>query len=134
MKSLTKITAKNKSKITVEGTLTANKLDISLTDATLSGNIAAQKANITLSKGAQANLSGTCHELKTSLASGSSIGSTSLAVDVLEAKLNGQCTARLTVNKSIVFNGTKGSSLHYMGSPQLKLVKASEDSSISKID
>lgn len=132
MKSLTKITAVNKSKITVENPLSADKLEIKLENASLIGNIAAQKASVSLTKGAQVDLIGTCKELKLNMSGASSLTGTKFAADVLEAKLNGQSTARLTIVQSLEFNGAKGSNLYYLGSPKIKSIKASGDSGCNK--
>ncbi|MCL2131571.1 MAG: DUF2807 domain-containing protein [Lentimicrobiaceae bacterium] len=129
-KSLTKITAVNKSKITLEQTLTANKLDVKLTDAVLTGTIAVQKASFALAKEAQANLSGTCKDLKMELSGKSNLGNTSFTADAVVAKLSGQCTARLAISGSVEFSGAKGSNLYYLGNPALKKIKASGDSGI----
>ena len=134
MKSLTKITAVNRSKIVLENTLSASKLDVRLSNATLTGNITAQKASVVLAKASQANLSGTCKELKMSLSGASNLGSSTFSADILEAKLSGQSTARLTVVQSIDFNGAKASNLYYLGSPKIKAIKASGDSGLFKAD
>ena len=134
LKSLTKITAVNKSKITFVNTVSSDKLDIVLNDAALTGHIATQKASITLAKGAKADLSGTCKDLKMNLSGASTLGGTSLVAEVVEAKLSGQCTARLTINQSVDFNGAKGSSLYYLGNPKIKGIKASGDSGLFRAD
>ena len=134
IKSLTKITAANNSKISLENTLAADKLDVLLNNASFTGNIAVQKASFTLSKGAKANLSGTCKELKMNLSAASTVGTVSLSVDVVEAKLSGQSTARITIIQSVEFNGAKESSLYYLGNPKIKGIKASGDSGLFRAD
>ena len=134
MKSLIKIVATNNAKISLENTLAADKLEVQLNNAALTGNIAVQKASFTLAKGAKANLSGTCKELKMNLSGASTMGTTSLTADIVEAKLNGQCTARITINQSLEFNGAKGSNLYYLGNPKIKGIKASGDSGLFRAD
>ena len=134
MKSLTRILATDNSKIVFENTISAEKLDITLNNATLKGHIAVQKASIVLTKGAKADLSGTCNELKLNSSGASTLVDTSLSVDVLEAKMNGQCTARVMVTQSLEFNGAKGSNLYYLGNPKIKGIKASGDSGFFRAD
>jgi len=134
MKTLTKIVATNKSKVVLENTLATDKLDVSLTNATLEGNIAVQKASFVLAKGANANLSGTCKELKMNLSGVSTMGTTSLTADIVNAKLSGQCTARLTISQSVEFNGAKESRLYYLGSPQIKKSKGTDNSGVFRAD
>ena len=134
MKSATKITAVNKSRVALGNALAVEKLEVRLTDATLEGALAVNKASMVLAKGAKANLTGTCKELKLSLSGASTVGSTALSADVVEAKLSGQCTARLTITQSVEFNGAKGSTLYYLGNPKIKGIKASGDSGLFRAD
>lgn len=134
VKSLTKIVAGDKSKILLENTLAVDKLDVVLNNASLIGTIAVQKASFVLAKGATATLTGTCKDLKLNLSGKSTLGSTTLTADVVDAKLNGQCTARLTITQSIDFNGAKESSLYYLGNPKIKGIKAKGDSGLFRAD
>ena len=134
VKSLTKITASSGSKISIENMLAEDKLDISLSNASLTGSVSVQKASLSLSKKSHVDLSGSCKELKLSASGGSSAGGTKFTVEVLKAKLSGGSTARLTVTQSIDFEGAKGSNLHYAGNPKLRKIKASGDSGLYRAE
>ena len=132
MKSLTKITAVNKSKVVLENTLSGSSLNVSLTNASLIGPIAVQKASIVLAKESMANLSGACKEVKLNLSGASALGSAAFSAEVLVANLSGQSSARMTVTQSLDFTGSKESNLYYLGNPKLKSIKASGNSGPSK--
>ena len=134
MKTLTKLTATKRSRVALENALAVDKLDIELSESELTGHITVQKASLTLEKTSQANLTGTCRDLKLILSGSSTIGNTSFAADAVTAKLSKQSTARLKVNESIEFNGTKESNFYYLGNPKIKGIKASGNSGIYKAD
>jgi len=133
VKSLTKISATDQSKIVLSNALTTDKLDVVLNNASLSGQIAAKKMSISLVKTAKADLSGTCKDLKMSLTGASTFGSTTLTADVVSAKLSGQSSARLTIAQSVEFTGAKESNLYYLGSPNIKKSSGKDNSKLEQI-
>ena len=133
VKSLTKISASDKSKIVLENALSADKLDVVLSNASLSGQVAAKKMSISLEKAAKADLLGTCDDLKMSVAGASSFGSTSFTAKEVSAKLSGQSSARLTITQSVEFSGVKESNLYYLGSPNIKKSSGKDNSRLEQI-
>jgi len=129
-KALTKITVAQKAKVTFGNIFTTERLDVLVTDAALEGPIVANIANLVLRKGAKANLTGTCKDLTLNLSGGSSLGSTALTAETVNANLSGKSTARLTIAQSVQFRGAKESTLRYSGSPRIQGVKADKTSGL----
>jgi len=133
VKSLTKITATDQSKIVLGNALSSDKLDVVLNNASLTGQVMAKKMSVSLVKAAKADLSGTCKDLKMSLSGASTLGTTAFTADVVNAKLSGQSSARLTIVQSVEFAGTKESNLYYSGSPNIKKSSSKDNSRLEQI-
>jgi len=129
-KALTNITVTKKAKVIFGNIFTTDKLNVRVTDATLEGPIVANSAVMVLEKGAKANLTGTCKDLRLTVSGASSLGSTAFTAEVVDANLRGKSTARLTIAQSVQFRGAGESTLRYSGSPRIQGVKADKTSGL----
>jgi len=117
----------------ISGTLKADVLNIDQSGASdVKGKLDVNKLTVDLSGASDMMVTGTASQLSVEASGASDFKGYDLATDVCNAKASGASDIKITVNRELSAHASGASDVRYKGNGQIKEVKSSGSSSVSK--
>ncbi len=117
----------------ISGTLKADVLSINQSGASdIKGKLDVNKLTVDLSGASDMMVTGTATQLSVEASGASDFKGYDLATDVCNAKASGASDIKITVNKQLSAQASGASDVRYKGNGEIKEVKSSGSSSVSK--
>jgi hypothetical protein len=117
----------------ISGTLKADVLNIDQSGASdVKGKLDVNKLTVDLSGASDMMVTGTATQLSVEASGASDFKGYDLATDVCNAKASGASDIKITVNKQLSAQASGASDVRYKGNGEIKEVKSSGSSSVSK--
>jgi len=117
----------------ISGTLKADVLNIDQSGASdVRGKLDVNKLTVDLSGASDMMVTGTASQLSVEASGASDFKGYDLATDVCNAKASGASDIKITVNRELSAHASGASDVRYKGNGQIKEVKSSGSSSVSK--
>jgi len=117
----------------ISGTLKADVLSIDQSGASdIKGKLDVNKLTVDLSGASDMMVTGTATQLSIEASGASDFKGYDLATDVCNAKASGASDIKITVNRELSAQASGASDVKYKGNGQIKEVKSSGSSSVSK--
>jgi hypothetical protein len=128
-----KLTVSGACDVFVSGTLKADVLTINHSGASdFNGNIDVKKLTVDLSGASDMKVSGKSSQLSVEASGASSFKGYELSVEICDLKASGASDLKITVNKEISAHASGASDIRYRGSAEIKELKSSGASSVTK--
>ena len=133
-KNIDKLSASGACDVRVQGTVSADDLEIRLSGASdlKEGKFNAKSLDVDVSGASDVTISGTAGQLKVEASGASDIKGFDLVVDYCEVHASGASSISITVNKELSAHATGASDIHYKGDGLIREIKTSGASNISK--
>lgn len=132
-KTLEKLHASAGSGVTVNGSITAGKLDLKVSSgAQLNGDIKATEISAGVSSGAGIKITGKADKLTVDASSGADFKGYDFAVDYCDASASSGAAVHITINKELSAKVSGGADIRYKGTALIRDIKTSGGGSIKK--
>ncbi len=132
-KNIDKLSASGASDVHIQGTITADKLDIHLSGASdLKGDLKANDLSMDQSGASDATITGSATNITIGVSGASDVKAYDFVTENCTAHASGASDIHITVNKELNVHASGASDIYYKGTAVIKELHSSGASSISK--
>jgi hypothetical protein len=133
-KELTELTSSSGARITIDSTLTGNKLSLNLSSgAWINGELAVSSLDVSLNSGAKSTIKGKVQKLKIKATSGAHLNAYGLKTDEAEVDVSSSGKVSIEVTKILNASATTGGTISYKGLGNVKTTSKNLGGKIKKV-